>query len=149
MFKKKLFWIVSRAALWLYRRAPLFGALRASIGVVQNARGILVIRRNDGRGLSFPGGLALPWETDEEALIREIKEETGLTCQAWKLAYRYESHADIATRITVFYVEANGELSGSWEGQPEWREVKELHSQILRSQQCVADRLLAASVGRD
>ena len=149
MFKKKLFWIVSRAALWFYRRAPLFGSLRASIGVVQDARGVLVIRRNDGRGLSFPGGLALPWETDEETLIREIKEETGLNCRAWKLAYRYESHADISTRITVFHVEASGELRASWEGQPEWREVKELHSQILRSQQCVADRLLAASLGRD
>ena len=32
--KKNLFWIVSRTALWCYRHAPVFGPLRASLGII-------------------------------------------------------------------------------------------------------------------
>jgi 8-oxo-dGTP pyrophosphatase MutT (NUDIX family) len=143
---KSLFWIVSRGALWCYSHAPVFGSLRASIGIIRNASRVLVIRRNDGRGLSFPGGVAFPWETDEQTLIREIREETGLLCQRVEFAFRYESRADIPARIAVFDVQATGEIRGSWEGTPAWIEIAELREEILSSQQYIVERLLAPSI---
>ena len=145
LFKKNLFWMVSRGALWCYGHAPVFGRLRASIGVIRNASSVLAIRRNDGRGLSLPGGLALPWEPDEKALIREIKEETGLLCDGFEFAFRYESRLQIPVLITVFHVRTTGEIRGSWEGDPEWVTIAELQNQILRSQQQVVERLLTVS----
>ncbi|MEU3625036.1 NUDIX hydrolase [Amycolatopsis coloradensis] len=51
-------------------------------GIVHDAQGrILLIRRANepGRGLwSVPGGRVEPGETDEVAVIREMREETGL-----------------------------------------------------------------------
>ncbi|WP_414942969.1 NUDIX hydrolase [Amycolatopsis sp. cmx-11-32] len=51
-------------------------------GIVHDERGrILLIRRANepGRGLwSVPGGRVEPGETDEAAVIREMREETGL-----------------------------------------------------------------------
>jgi len=145
LLKEKLFWIVSRGALWCYGHAPVFGSLRVSIGIIRNANRVLVIRRNDGRGVSFPGGLAVPWETDEQTLIREVREETGLFCQGFEFAFRYESRADIPVRIAVFHVQATGEIRGSWEGTPVWIEIAELREELLSSQQYVADRLLGSS----
>ncbi len=137
---------MARIALWCYGHAPVFGRLRASIGVIRNAGRVLVIRRNDGRGLSFPGGLALPWETDEKALVREIEEETGLLCNGFEFAFRYESHVEIPVLITVFHVQATGEPRGSWEGVPDWMEIPELQRGILRSQQYAVAQLLTGPV---
>jgi 8-oxo-dGTP pyrophosphatase MutT (NUDIX family) len=145
LLKRNVFWIVSRVAFWCYRHAPIFGSLRASLGVIRNASCVLVIRRNDGRGLSFPGGLALPWETEEKTLIREIKEETGLLCERFEFAFRYESCTDIPARIAVFHVQATGEIHDSWEGTPEWVEVADLRQRVVRSQQYIVERLLVTT----
>jgi 8-oxo-dGTP pyrophosphatase MutT (NUDIX family) len=149
LLKKNLFWIVSRVALWGYGHAPVFGPLRASIGVIRNGRRVLVIRRNDGRGFSFPGGLALPWETDEKAVTREIKEETGLLCERLEFAFRYENCFEVPVRIAVFHVKASGEIRGSWEGTPEWIETADLQGKVLRSQQYIVEQLLAETAGHD
>lgn len=76
--RRRLFWIVARTCLALYRRFPLFGTLRASIAIIQRNQQLLVIQRNDGRGLSLPGGIASWKEAEEETLRREVQEETGL-----------------------------------------------------------------------
>jgi 8-oxo-dGTP pyrophosphatase MutT (NUDIX family) len=139
--KRNLFWLISRVALGCYRRVPLFGRLRASIGIIRNGDRVLVIRRNDGRGLCFPGGLAHPWETDEQALVREVEEETGLRAQSVEFAVRYDSDGEIPVRIAVFYVKAEGKPRGSWEGTPDWVELEEAHAGILRSQKYAVERL--------
>ena len=60
--------------------------------VVKDERGrVLLIRRghDPGAGLwSLPGGRVEPGETDEQALVREIREETGLVVQAGRLLGR-------------------------------------------------------------
>jgi len=57
--------------------------------VVKDERGrVLLIRRghDPGAGLwSLPGGRVEPGETDEQALVREMREETGLVVRAGRL----------------------------------------------------------------
>jgi mutator protein MutT len=145
--KKKLFWLISRVAMGGYRRVPIFGRLRASIGIIRDGDRVLVIRRNDGRGLSFPGGLAYPWETDEQALVREIQEETGLIAKNFELVFRYDSSGEIPARIAVFQTRAEGELRGSWEGTPDWVELVEAQAGVLPSQKYVVEQLLKSGDG--
>ncbi|GHF23461.1 NUDIX hydrolase [Amycolatopsis deserti] len=54
----------------------------------QAGRLLLVQRANEpGRGLwSIPGGRVEPGETDSEALVREMREETGLVVRPGELA---------------------------------------------------------------
>lgn len=145
--KKTLFWLISRIAMGCYRRVPIFGRLRASLGIIRDGDRVLVIRRNDGRGLSFPGGLAYPWETDEQALVREIQEETGLIAKNFELVFRYDSSGEIPARIAVFQTRAEGELRGSWEGTPDWVELVEAQAGVLPSQKYVVEQLLKSGDG--
>ena len=64
-------------------RVPCVGAL-----VYDDRRRLLLIRRGrpPGVGLwSIPGGRVEPGETDEQAVIRELAEETGLTVEVGPL----------------------------------------------------------------
>ncbi len=139
--QKKLFWLVCRAALFVYARLPIFGALRASMAVIKQHGKYLVIERNDGRGLSFPGGLALWGEDAEKALRREVSEETGLTATRLRFTMRYESRDDIPVVVSAFEVEAEGVLRGSWEGSPCWKSVEELRKRVISSQQKIVQLL--------
>ncbi|HEV7980682.1 NUDIX hydrolase [Amycolatopsis sp.] len=62
--------------------SPVPGTVRCVGGIVHDAAGrLLLIKRGNepGRGLwSVPGGRVEPGETDKEAVVREIFEETGL-----------------------------------------------------------------------
>jgi len=102
----------------------------------------LVIERSDGRGLSFPGGLAWPWETAERTMAREVLEETGLQIRKSTLLFEYQSSADVPCILTVFEAEATGELTDSWEGSPRWRAWTDIRPSLLPSQKEIVDRLL-------
>ena len=57
-------------------------------GVVFGSKGILLVRRDKdpGKGLwSIPGGGVEVGETQEQALIREVFEETGVRCEMKQL----------------------------------------------------------------
>ena len=139
--KRRLFWIFARTCFTLYRWFPLFGELRASIGIIRRGAKILVIYRNDGRGLSLPGGLADWREAEETTLRREVLEETGLSVTGLKPRMRYRSTADVPCAISVFEVEASGELKDSWEGSPRWMTPDELEPRLLESQRPVLELL--------
>src|SRR5271169_3926578 len=131
--------MVARTCFTLYRWFPLFGTLRASIGIIRLDDKILIIHRNDGRGLSLPGGISKRRETEEETLVREIREETGLSVTGKELKLHYYSDADVPCNISVFEVEASGELKNSWEGSPQWTTVAEIEPRLLPSQRPVLD----------
>jgi 8-oxo-dGTP diphosphatase len=59
---------------------PAVGAI-----IWDEAGRVLLIRRGDGRGWSLPGGIMEPGESVVEAVIREVREETGLQVEPVKL----------------------------------------------------------------
>jgi len=136
-----MFWIVARTSFTLYRWFPLFGKLRASIAIIQREGKFLAIQRNDGRGISLPGGISGRKETAEAALDREVREETGLSVMRKELAMEYFSDADVPCDISVFKVQASGDLKHSWEGSPQWMTVDELEPRLLLSQRPVLELL--------
>jgi ADP-ribose pyrophosphatase/8-oxo-dGTP diphosphatase len=133
--KKRVFWLIARTCFALYRTFPVFGALRASIAIIHRGPKFLVIRRNDGRGISLPGGIAGWRESEESTLRREVREETGLDVTSLERKTRYYSRADVPCIISVFDVNASGELQDSWEGSACWMTIEEFEPQLLVSQQ--------------
>src|SRR5579863_6702505 len=129
--------MVARTCFTLYHWFPLFSTLRAAIGIIQRDDKFLVIHRNDGRGLSLPGGISKWREAEEETLGREILEETGLSVTGKELKLKYYSDADVPCNISVFAVEASGELKNSWEGSPQWMTLAEMEPRFVESQRPV------------
>jgi len=139
VLKKYAFWILSRTGLAVYSRLPIFGALRVAVGVMRNNDGFLVIERSDDRGLSFPGGIAMPWESTEAAVAREFCEETGLRVTRLQLKFSYFSDEEVPVNLAVFEVEAEGQLRSSWEGTPYWQPAAALRQRLLSSQKRIMD----------
>jgi 8-oxo-dGTP pyrophosphatase MutT (NUDIX family) len=143
--KRSLFWIVARTCFTLYRWFPVFGFLRASIGIIHRNGEFLIIERNDGRGFSFPGGISSWKEAPEETLRREVAEETGMTVTALEFCTRYRSTADVPCDISVFAVQATGEPGNSWEGLPRWMAPSEIEPRLVESQRPVLELLARMS----
>jgi len=141
--KRGAFAVISRLGLAVYSRFPIFGSLRASLGLIRDGDQVLVIQRSDGRGLSLPGGLAYVWENSNHALVREILEETGLLVRQARLVFEYHASTDIPCLVSVFEVEAEGELSDSWEGCPCWLPLEEARTSMIASQRRILDNLIS------
>ena len=139
--KRLAFKFIANSAIAVYSRFPVFGDLRAALAVVRKDGLILVIDRNDGRGLSFPGGLSHPKESAEQSMRREVREETGLEVGQARLLFEYRATSDVPCVVTVFEVMANGTLAGSWEGTPRWLPLSDVRSRILPSQSEVVRRI--------
>lgn len=143
--KRLLFRVISRTALTLYSYIPIFGYLRASVAVLRKGDLILIIDRNDGRGFSFPGGLAHPGESAEQAMRREVHEETGLLVGKCNFLFEYRTSLDILSAISVFDAETSGSLAESWEGSPRWLSVAEIRTRLLPSQREALNRVAGQS----
>ena len=70
-------------------------------GVVQSEAGVLLALRRELRGWELPGGRAEPGEDERAALVREIREETGLSVEpfAWVGEYRRSGFAAHRARV--------------------------------------------------
>ena len=82
-------------------------------------------------GWNFPGGHVEKGEYVGPAVIREMKEETGLTVKSPKLCGIKEFHKEGGTRYIVFLYTADcfsGKLTSSDEGDVFWYPLDELRS---------------------
>lgn len=125
------FLVCSRIFVAVYRRFPVFGRLRTSLAVVWRQGRLLMIERSDRLGCAFPGGVSMPWESDEVSMRRELREETGLESRADRLLFRYHDDSRIPVAISVYWVEARGEPRSSWEGVALWLAPAEAEARIF------------------
>ncbi|HKC72308.1 MAG TPA: NUDIX domain-containing protein [Terriglobales bacterium] len=138
--QQRLFGLISRTCIAAYSRFPVFGALRGSTAVIRRGTLFLMVERSDGLGLAFPGGLAHFWESDEQALARELREETGLRLTSHSLLLRYETRVPYPSRVSVFLAEAEGEVRPSWEGIPCWVEFSQVQQRLMRNQRPILEQ---------
>jgi len=108
-------------------------------------RGAILLVERGGHPLkgywSLPGGLVETGESLDEAVRREILEETGLTVTGKELLLEYYSDADVPCNISLFAVQASGDPKNSWEGSPQWMTVDELEPRFVQSQRPVLEVL--------
>ncbi|KIR03851.1 MutT/nudix family protein [Lachnospiraceae bacterium TWA4] len=82
-------------------------------------------------GLVFPGGHVEPFETLAQSVIREIKEETGLTIANPKLCGVKDWMKEDGSRYVVLLYKTNefeGELKSSSEGRVFWLKREEIET---------------------
>jgi 8-oxo-dGTP diphosphatase len=88
------------------------GEIVAAGGIVIDVSGaaaplVLLVHRPKYDDWSFPKGKAEPNETIEEVAIREVREETGLTCRIIRelraVRYSYENRNGEASLKVVYY----------------------------------------------
>ena len=95
----------------------------------QNGQYLLQDRvKKDWQGFTLPGGHVEPGESIVDAVIREMKEETGLTIRNPRLC-GVKHFPRKGGRYIVFLFEATeyeGELCSSEEGRMHWIPVEEL-----------------------
>lgn len=91
--------------------------LQISVGIIRNSQGDIFITQRAADAhmankLEFPGGKIEEGESSEQALVRELQEEVGITAKAYslfdKLEYQFPDR-----HITLWFW-----LVNSWEGEP-------------------------------
>jgi 8-oxo-dGTP diphosphatase len=131
------------------RRIPCVGA------VIRDAAGrlLLVKRRNEpGAGLwSLPGGRIEPTETDEQALVREILEETSLSVTVGRLLGAVQrpglGGAVIDIRDYAAFVTGGVLAAGDDAADARWVTLGELAR--MDQAGCLTDGLIAALTSWD
>lgn len=88
---------LSAAARRMYAKPPRGAKVRVRVGtavVVRNRNGYILLELRSDNGLwGLPGGRIEPRESVEQAAIREVKEETGLTVKITRLLGVYSGPA--------------------------------------------------------
>ena len=93
--------------------------------VYDDAGNILALdrKKKDWPGLCFPGGHVEPGESFVESVIREVREETGLTIENPVLCGSKQFQTEQNERYVVLFYKTNrfhGELKSSEEGEVFW-----------------------------
>ncbi len=112
-----VFYWISKVCVTLYGWFPVLGRLRSAVAIIRRGDQFVIMERNDGHGLCLPGGMSWPpWEPAEKTLVREVQEETGLRVTGFRFVYRKNDDHYLPSMMSVYEVEAEGELHSSWEG---------------------------------
>ena len=100
------------------------------VGVLRNARGeYLFTQRPEGKPMAgyweFPGGKVEAGESHQQALVRELQEELGITITngtPWRTVEHVYPHAHVLLHFIVVT---------AWQGESHGREAQDLHWQTL------------------
>lgn len=109
--------------------------IRATALLVEDDALLVVQQAVGSRGWSLPGGRVEPGETLEDAVIREVAEETGLECRVDRLAYVADKpdSAPPIVHVTFVVSRVGGELrtpTNEFDANPigaiEWAPIERL-----------------------
>ena len=84
------------------RSAGGAGHARVAQAVVRDAQRVLLCERRELRGWELPGGEVAPGERDEDAVVREVREETGLDVAVTRVVGCYQRSGFRAHTAIVF-----------------------------------------------
>ena len=98
--------------------------------MVRDGDRVLVMdrKKEDWPGITFPGGHVEVGESFTEAVIREVKEETGLRIVSPQMCGMKDWVEDDIRYVVLFYKteKFEGDLISSEEGEVWWEDLKEL-----------------------
>ena len=107
----------------------------SAFAIILHSKHILLVKARDKENWQLPGGRVESGETAVEALVREVREETGLRAEVVRLTGRYRREDGSVAR--VYATRARGKLAGAREEilEQRWvtiREAKDMVSQTTR-----------------
>jgi len=103
--------------------------MRSSAIIIQDNKILLIHRFRDGEEYYvFPGGAVEANETPEQAVIREIKEETNLDAEIERKLWEHENDYDKRTYVCYLITKFKGKLEL---GGPEVERSSEENKYIL------------------
>jgi 8-oxo-dGTP diphosphatase len=104
------------------------------VGIIKKDGKVYLTKRSklivEGGKWCLPGGMIKKWETAEDAVKREIKEETGFDIKKSKLLFVHEEFVkrlNLHAEVFVFLIEISGEEKKNFEvKESEWFNKEEV-----------------------
>jgi 8-oxo-dGTP diphosphatase len=83
----------------------------SAFAIILHSNQVLLVKARDKNNWQLPGGRLESGETPVEALLREVKEETGLTAKIIQMTGKYRREDGTVAR--VYAAKARGKLAGA------------------------------------